>query len=110
MNPIKLSQSGEGKWASSTGENAKFGLTASEIVAAAEKLTKARMKDSLRLVHFHIGSQVPNIGTIKKAVTEAARFYCELKRMGFPMGIFDVGWWTRYPHYDDSRIPLSNLP
>ena len=104
---VKLTTAGEGKWADSTGENAKFGLTASEIVVAAEKLNKAKMKDSLRLVHFHIGSQVPNIGTIKKAVTEAARFYCELKRMGFPMGLLDVGGGLGID-YDGSRSAFES--
>ncbi len=99
---VKLTTAGEGKWADSTGENAKFGLTASEIVEVAGRLAKAKMKDSLRLVHFHIGSQVPNIGTIKKAVVEATRFYCELKRMGFPMGLLDVGGGLGID-YDGSR-------
>ena len=104
---VKLTTAGEGKWAESTGENAKFGLTASEIVAAADQLTKAKMKDSLRLVHFHIGSQVPNIGTIKKAVVEATRFYCELKRMGFPMGLLDVGGGLGID-YDGSRSAFES--
>ena len=99
---VKLTTAGEGKWADSTGENAKFGLTASEIVEVSQRLAKAKMKDSLRLVHFHIGSQVPNIGTIKKAVVEATRFYCELKRMGFPMGLLDVGGGLGID-YDGSR-------
>ena len=99
---VKLTTAGEGKWADSTGENAKFGLTAAEIVQVTEKLAQAKMKQALRLVHFHIGSQVPNIGTIKKAVIEATRFYCELKRMGFPMGILDVGGGLGID-YDGSR-------
>jgi arginine decarboxylase len=99
---VKLTTAGEGKWADSTGENAKFGLTAAEIVQVTDKLAQAKMKQALRLVHFHIGSQVPNIGTIKKAVIEATRFYCELKRMGFPMGILDVGGGLGID-YDGSR-------
>ncbi len=99
---VKLSTSGEGKWAESTGENAKFGLTPCEIMQIAAKLRRARMTESLRLLHFHIGSQVPNIATIKKAVSEAARYYCELVRMGFPMGILDVGGGLGID-YDGSR-------
>lgn len=99
---VKLAATGEGKWAESTGENAKFGLTASEIMAAVEKLRKAKMSSALRLVHFHIGSQVPNISTIKKAVVEAARYYCELAKMGFPMGLLDVGGGLGID-YDGSR-------
>ncbi|MBQ9759388.1 MAG: biosynthetic arginine decarboxylase, partial [Opitutales bacterium] len=86
----------------STGENAKFGLTPSEIIIATKKLNRARMQTTLQLLHFHIVSQVPNILTIKKAVTEAARFYCELYKMGFPMGNIDVGGGLGID-YDGSR-------
>ena len=99
---VKLMTTGEGKWAKSTGENAKFGLSPSEIIIATKKLKRARMQDTLQLLHFHIGSQVPNILTIKKAVTEAARFYCELYKMGFPMGNIDVGGGLGID-YDGSR-------
>jgi len=99
---IKLSASGEGKWASSSGEDAKFGLTSPEIVDAARRLKRAGLRDCLRLIHFHIGSQVPNIQTIKKATTEATRFYCELHKMGFPMRLIDVGGGLGVD-YDGSR-------
>jgi len=99
---IKLSTVGEGKWASSSGEDAKFGLTSPEIIDAAKRLKRAGLTDSLRLIHFHIGSQVPNIQTIKKATVEAARFYCELKKMGFPMELMDVGGGLGID-YDGSR-------
>jgi arginine decarboxylase len=98
----KLSTRGEGKWATSTGDNAKFGLNTAEVLLAAKKLRKAKLTDSLRLLHFHIGSQVPNILTIKNAVVEASRFYCQLTRMGFPMGILDVGGGLGID-YDGSR-------
>ncbi|WP_269524790.1 biosynthetic arginine decarboxylase [Coraliomargarita parva] len=99
---IKLSTAGEGKWASSSGEGAKFGLTSPEIVDAARRLKRAGMSDCLQLIHFHIGSQVPNIQTIKKATVEATRFYCELTRMGFPMRLIDVGGGLGVD-YDGSR-------
>lgn len=99
---IKLSTMGEGKWASSSGEDAKFGLTSPEIIDAAKRLKRAGLSESLRLIHFHIGSQVPNIQTIKKATVEAARFYCELKKMGFPMELMDVGGGLGID-YDGSR-------
>ena len=88
---IKLSTVGEGKWARSSGEEAKFGLTSPEIVDAAESLKEAGLADCLELIHFHIGSQVPNIQTIKRATVEATRYYCELAAMGFPMKYLDVG-------------------
>ncbi|PXA03190.1 arginine decarboxylase [Coraliomargarita sinensis] len=99
---VKLSTMGEGKWASSSGEDAKFGLTSPEIIDATRRIKRAGLTDSLRLVHFHIGSQVPNIQTIKKATVEAARFYCELKKMGFPMELLDVGGGLGID-YDGSR-------
>ncbi|MEM9161313.1 MAG: biosynthetic arginine decarboxylase, partial [Verrucomicrobiota bacterium] len=96
VNPVlgiraKLNTRGEGKWALSTGDNAKFGLNTIEMLEACQKLEAANLKDSLQLLHFHIGSQVPNIITIKNAVTEAARYYCQLAKLGFPMGLIDVG-------------------
>ncbi|MCR5183521.1 MAG: biosynthetic arginine decarboxylase [Opitutales bacterium] len=99
---VKLTTSGEGKWAKSTGEHAKFGLTPGEIIAAAKKIKRAKMSHCLKLLHFHIGSQVPNILTIKSACAEAAHFYCELYRMGFPMGRIDVGGGLGID-YDGSR-------
>lgn len=99
---VKLSTVGEGKWARSSGEDAKFGLTSPEIMEAARRLKRAGLRDCLRLVHFHIGSQVPNIQTIKKATVEGARFFCELHKLGFPMELLDVGGGLGVD-YDGSR-------
>lgn len=99
---IKLATAGEGKWASSSGENAKFGLTSPEVMDATRRLKRAGLADCLQLIHFHIGSQVPNIQTIKKATIEAARFYCELSRLDFPMRFIDIGGGLGVD-YDGSR-------
>jgi len=103
----KLQTRGEGKWAMSTGDNAKFGLNTAEILFACEKLREAKLESCLRLVHFHIGSQVPNIITIKNAVIEATRFYCQLSKMGFPMGYLDVGGGLGID-YDGSRTNFES--
>lgn len=98
----KLYARGEGKWALSSGDNAKFGLTTTEMIEGARMLEEAELVDSLTLLHFHIGSQVPNIITLKNAVIEAARFYCQLSKLGFPMGYIDVGGGLGID-YDGSR-------
>jgi len=87
----KLSNPGKGKWQLSAGDRAKFGLTALGIVELVERLSDAGYLDCLRLLHFHIGSQVVSIQTFKRALREASRLYTELVGMGAPMGLMDVG-------------------
>ena len=88
---LRLSSKGAGKWAESGGENAKFGLSTAEILAAVEMLRTENLSHCLKLLHFHIGSQVPDILTVKKAVQEATRFYAKLRKMNFNIEFLDVG-------------------
>jgi arginine decarboxylase len=87
----KLSARGVGRWADSAGDRAKFGLTKSELVRAVDRLKEEGMLDCLRLLHFHIGSQISSIMPIKSAVREAAHLYVELAKLGCPLGFLDVG-------------------
>ncbi len=87
----KLSSKGIGRWAESAGDRAKFGLTMSEIVQVADELEKRGMGDCLKLLHFHLGSQVSSIIPVKNAMREAAQIYTELVKMGCKMGFLDVG-------------------
>jgi arginine decarboxylase len=88
---VKLASSGSGKWEDSGGDISKFGLTSSELLEALEFLEKKEMKDCLKLVHFHIGSQVTKIRRIKLALREASQFYVQLHAMGFNVEFVDIG-------------------
>lgn len=87
----KLSTHGMGRWGSSSGDRAKFGLTIPEIISAVDKLREANLLDSLQLLHFHIGSQISAINVIKDAIQEASRIYVELAALGADMKYLDVG-------------------
>jgi arginine decarboxylase len=87
----KMTVKGRGKWESSGGDRAKFGLTSSEIICAARYLQSEGMGDCLKLLHFHIGSQLTDIRSVKEAVSEGGRIYAELHRMGFALEYVDVG-------------------
>jgi arginine decarboxylase len=99
---IRLLAKSSGKWATSGGENAKFGLSTSEVMEAAELLKANQMEDCLKLMHFHIGSQIPDIQTVKRAVREGARYYAKLRQLGFPLEYLDVGGGLGVD-YDGSR-------
>ena len=88
---IKLASSGAGKWEESGGDASKFGLTSAELLDALETLDKKDMRDCLRLIHFHIGSQINKIRRISTALREAAQYYVQLHSMGFDIKFVDCG-------------------
>lgn len=88
---IKLASSGSGKWEESGGDGSKFGLTSSELLDAMDFLERNKLKDCLKLVHFHIGSQVTKIRRIKIALREASQFYAQLCLNGFNIDFVDIG-------------------
>lgn len=87
----KLSAKGEGRWGTSAGDRAKFGLTIPEIIHAVNRLREAEMLDCLQLLHYHIGSQISSIAVIKDAIREASQIYVELAKLGAGMKYLDVG-------------------
>jgi arginine decarboxylase len=99
---VRLSARGVGKWALSGGEGAKFGLSTGELIQAIEFLQKEGFADSLQMLHFHVGSQVPNILALRRAVREATRYYCQLHKMGLKPAYLDVGGGLAID-YDGSR-------
>lgn len=88
---IKLAASGTGKWQESGGDASKFGLNSSELLDALQKLDEMGMHDCLKLIHFHIGSQITKIRRISTALREAAQFYVQLHAMGFNIEFVDCG-------------------
>lgn len=103
---IKLASSGSGKWEDSGGDVSKFGLTSSELLQALDYLENNELKDSLKLVHFHIGSQVTKIRRIKIALREASQFYIQLHQLGFKIEFVDIGGGLGVD-YDGTRSSSS---
>ncbi|MGM9823475.1 MAG: biosynthetic arginine decarboxylase, partial [Muribaculaceae bacterium] len=103
---IKLSSSGSGKWEESGGDQSKFGLNSSELLTAIDYLQKKQLDDCLKLIHFHIGSQITKIRHIKNALREASQFYVQLLRMGFNIDFIDIGGGLGVD-YDGTRNSAS---
>ena len=103
---IKLAASGSGKWEESGGDASKFGLTSSELLEALEMLDKKGMRDCLRLIHFHIGSQITKIRRIQAALREASQFYTQLHKMEYNVDFVDCGGGLGVD-YDGTRSPSS---
>ncbi len=103
---IKLASSGSGKWEESGGDGSKFGLNSSELLEALDFLEKNKMNDCLKLIHFHIGSQITKIRRIKNALREATQFYVQLQNMGFNVEFVDIGGGLGVD-YDGTRSSSS---
>ena len=103
---IKLASSGSGKWEESGGDGSKFGLNSSELLEALDFLEKAKMTDCLKLIHFHIGSQITKIRRIKNVLKEASQFYVQLQNMGFHVEFVDIGGGLGVD-YDGTRSSSS---
>lgn len=103
---IKLASSGSGKWEESGGDISKFGLNSSELFEALELLNKEGLQDYLKLIHFHIGSQVTNIRRIKTALKEAMQFYVQLQKMNYNIRFVDIGGGLGV-NYDGTNSSIS---
>ena len=103
---IKLASSGSGKWEESGGDASKFGLTSAQLLEALDLLDKKDMRDCLRLIHFHIGSQITKIRRIQTALREASQFYIQLHKMGYNVDFVDCGGGLGVD-YDGTRSPSS---
>ena len=104
---VKLYAKGSGKWEKSGGEAAKFGLTTTEILEVIRQIQEAGKSDMLKLLHFHIGSQLTDIKRIKNAMKEAARTYAKIRQMGMPIEYLDVGGGMAVD-YDGSRTSFES--
>jgi arginine decarboxylase len=105
----KLTTKGVGKWEKSSGDFAKFGLTIPEIIEAVRILKEAGRESALRLFHFHVGSQLTDIRTVKDAVKEGARIYAKLRKMGMPIEYFDIGGGLGVDYEGSRTTGLSSI-
>ncbi|HEY5837493.1 MAG TPA: biosynthetic arginine decarboxylase [Pyrinomonadaceae bacterium] len=104
---VKLYSKGSGRWEKSGGEAAKFGLTTTELLEVINRLKEADRIDMLKLLHFHIGSQLTDIKRIKNAMKEAARVYAKVYQMKVPVELLDVGGGMAVD-YDGSKTAFDS--
>jgi arginine decarboxylase len=107
---IRLRTAGSGRWADSGGYRSKFGVSLPELVELVEQLERTNRTDSFILLHFHLGSQIGDIQTLKQAVKEMAQIYAELRKRGLPVRYFDVGGGLGVNYsgsYDEGGINYS---
>ncbi|NTW71477.1 MAG: biosynthetic arginine decarboxylase [Eubacteriaceae bacterium] len=104
---IKLAAKAGGHWTDSGGDRSIFGLNVSQVITMVDTLKERNMLDSLKLLHYHLGSQIPNIRDIRSAVLEATRVYAELVKEGAPMGYLDLGGGLAVD-YDGSNTNYTN--
>ena len=104
---VKLASSVGGKWAESGGESSVFGMMPPQVIAVIDRLRELGMLDCLELLHYHLGSQVPNIREIRDAIHEAARYYVSLVQEGAKMGLLDIGGGLAID-YDGSRCNCAS--
>ena len=88
---IRLSTKGSGHWQESAGDKSVFGLNASQVIGVVDQLKETGYLGCLKMLHYHQGSQIPNIAAIREGCTEAVRVYCDLVKEGAPMGVLDIG-------------------
>ena len=88
---VRLSSLASSKWADTGGEKSKFGLSAAQLLSVIGRFRKAGMEDGVRLLHFHMGSQIANLGDYQAGFREAIRYYAELRALGLPVDRVDVG-------------------
>jgi arginine decarboxylase len=88
---VRLSTKGSGHWQDSAGDKSVFGLNASQVIAVVDQLKATGYMGCLKMLHYHQGSQIPNIAAIREGATEAVRMYCDLVKEGAPMGVLDIG-------------------
>ena len=104
---MKLASKAGGHWTESGGDRSIFGLNTAQLIEGVDFLKKKNMLDSLKLLHYHLGSQIPNIRDIRTAVVEASRIYAELVKEGAPMGYLDLGGGLAVD-YDGSKTNFTN--